>query len=230
MLDVVMVGHLPNYPRIAHRGLDVNGARTTSVIRGSLPSMVDLIGTPGKVVLSLEGGVHQDFEAAEAYLHSQMLAWQIVHANEVTSYYEAMMRGLEKCQSQLVAIVPAWVEVTDKQWVQRMMWPIGKDPTALLCGTFSEQGGARDLAPCILRQRTWPGGDFFLARRAKLWENLRLCNQPDKPWQQQLANATAENGWRIWSHPGIRFTTHAHEPHARKTVGTQVGSTKGSDR
>jgi hypothetical protein len=231
MLDIVMVGHRPNYARIAHRGLDVKGALTTSVIKGSLPSMVDLVGTPGKVVLSLEGGTHHDFEAAEAYLHSQMLAWQIVHANELTSFYEAMMRGLEKCQSQLVAIVPAWVEVTDKQWVQRMIWALGKDPTALLCGTFAEQGGARDLAPCIVQQRAWPGGDFFVARRVKLWENLKLCNQPDKPWQQQLADAASANGWRIWAHAGVRFQVLEHEAHERRsTVGTKAGTAKGRSR
>lgn len=218
MLDVVMVGHRPNFDRIASRGLSVKGRATRTVIKGSLPSMVDLIGTPGKVVLSLEGGVHRDFEAAEAYLHSQMLAWQIVHAEEVTSYYEAMMRGLQKCQSQLVAIVPAWIEVVDPQWVQRMIWPIGRDPTALLCGTFAEQGGAKDLAPCILKQRSWPGGDFFVARREKLIQNLLLCNQPDSPWQEQLANAASANGWRIWAHPGIRFNVHPHEPHERKVV------------
>jgi hypothetical protein len=221
MLDVVMVGHRPNFPRIAHRTLSVDGARTTSVIHGTLPSIVDLIGTPGKIVLSLEGGTHHDFAAAEAYLQSQAMAWQIVHADDTTTYHEAMMRGLEKCQSTLVAIVPAWVEVTDKQWVQRMIWPLGKDQMALLCGTGSEQGPARDLAPGVVKPRFWPGGEFFVARRLKLLENLKLCNQPGKSWQEQLALSAAANGWRIWTHPGVRFKVHEHEEHGRKKVGTQ---------
>lgn len=231
MLDIVMVGHAPNYPRIATRKILVDGSKSTTTIQGSLPSIVDLVGTPGKVVLSLEGGKHRDFEAAESYLQSQLLSWQIVHADEVTSYYDAMMRGLEKCQSQLVAIVPAWIEVVDKQWVQRMIWPIGRDPTCLLTGTWQEQGPAKDLAPHIVNPRVWPGGDFFVARRDKLFENLRLCNQPGVDFKTQLAQAAAANGWRIWSHPGVRFHNHAHEPHeGRKDVGAKARTASGRHR
>lgn len=229
MLDIVMVGHRPNFRRIAHRGLDVNGHRTSTVITGSLPAIVDKVGTPGKVVLSIEGGTRQEFESAEAYLQSQALAWQIMHAEEITSYYEAMMRGLEQCQSQLVAVVPAWIEVTDPQWVQRMIWAMGRDPTCLLCGTGPEQGPAKDLAPFILKHRTWPGGDFFVGRRDKVYQNLALCNQPDKSWHEQMATAAATNGWRIWAHPGVRFKTHKHTPHERKTVGTQAGTAEDRD-
>lgn len=221
MLDVVMVASRPNYPLMAARRVEAKG----KTIRGSLPSTVDLIGTPGKIVLSLEGGTHQDFEAAEAYLQSQVMAYQICFTEDTTSYYEALMRGLAMCRSSMVAIVPPWIEVKDKQWVQRMIWPLGKDSTALLCGTFSEQGVARTLAPVIMKPRTWPGGDFFVARREKLLENLRLCNQTDTDFTQQLATASASNGWRLWAHPGVRFENHKHELHERKTPRKETGST-----
>lgn len=229
MLDIVMVAHKPNYPRMAVRGIEPKGQQTKSVIKGSLVSAVDLVGTPGKVVLSLEGGRRMDFEAAEAYLQSQALAWQILHAEEVTSYYEALMRGIEKCQSQLVAVIPAWVEVTDKQWVQRMIYSIGRDPTCLLTGTWQEPGPARDLAPHIVKPRTWPGGDFFVGRRDKLHENLRLCIQ-EGDFRDQLAKAAAANGWRIWAHPGVRFKSHEHETHERKKAGTKARTSTSSDR
>lgn len=222
MLDIVMTAHRANFTRLAYRGLRPNGQLTEKALMGSLPSAVDLVGTPGKVVVSLEGGDRQDFEPAEAYLQSQALGYEILHHDEVTSYKEAVMRGLERCQSALVAIIPAWIEVTDKQWVQRMMWSIGRDPTCLLCGTWKEQGPAKDLAPHIVGARHWPGGDFFVARREKLWENLMLCQEDD--FYDELAKGAAANGWRLWSHPGVRFTNHEHEPHARKSPAKEGGS------
>lgn len=219
MLDIVMTAHTPNYTRMAHRGL-IPKSNELGIL-GTLRSAIDLVGTPGKVVLSLEGGDRQSFEPAEAYLDSQALAWQIVHSDEVTSYKEALMRGLEKCQSQLVAVIPPWIEVKDTIWVQRMIWAIGRDQTCLLCGTYREQGAARDLAPNILNPRTWPGGEFFVARRDKLWENLSLSQGVDM--YQDLANAATLNGWRIWAHPGVRFIRHEHEDHAVKKAPKEVG-------
>lgn len=213
MLDIIMTAHVANFKLMARRGLDSKG----EVILGSLPSAVDLVGTPGKVVLSLEGGDRQDLEAAEAYLQSQALAWQIVHSDEVTDYKTALRRGLEQCSSPLVAVIPAWVEVKDPIWVTRMTWSITKDPTCLICGTYPEQGPAKDLAPAIMPQRVWPGGDFFVARRDKLQENIRLCNGDDM--HDSLAKAASENGWRIWVHPGVRFKVHEHKSHERQKVG-----------
>ena len=105
MLDIVMTGHQANYKLMAYRGIKVSrSGASEKVMKGSLVTAVNLVGTPGKVVLSLEGGNRQSFEPAEAYLQSQALEWQIVHCDEVTSYKEALMRGLEKCQSPLVAV------------------------------------------------------------------------------------------------------------------------------
>ena len=224
MLDIVMTAHHANYKRMAHRGLKVvPGRESQKMVMGSLVTAVDLVGTPGKVVLSLEGGDRQGFEPAEAYLQSQALAWQIVHSDEVTSYKAALMRGLEQCHSPLVAVIPPWIEVNDKLWVQRMIWAIGKDPTCLLCGTYERQGAAKDLAPNIMNPRLWPGGEFFVARRDKLWQNLVLSQEED--FYDELAKAAALNGWRIWAHPGVRFINHDHEDHARKTVGEEAGTT-----
>ncbi len=208
---------------MARQAILPDGLKTKSQLMGSLPSAVDLVGTPGKVVLSLEGGTHKDFAIAEQYLQSQMMAWQIVHSEEVTTYYEAVIRGLEQCQSTLVAIIPAWIEVTDKQWVQRMIWPMGRDRTALLCGTWVEQGPAKDLAPHLVTPRTWPGGGFFVGRRNEVYENLRLCMEGEM--HDALAKAASMNGWRLWAHPGVRFNKHDHEPHERKTIGQEAGAT-----
>lgn len=210
-----MTAHSANFTRLAYRGLRPNGTLTEKALLGTLPSAIDLVGTPGKVVVSLEGGDRQSFEPAEAYLMQQALTYQIIHCDEVTGYKEALLRGLEQCQSALVAVIPAWIEVTDKQWVQRMMWSIGKDPTCLLCGTWIEQGPAKDLAPHVVTPRVWPGGDFFVARRQFLWENLKLCQED--LFYDELAQAAAANGWRLWAHPGVRFTNHEHEPHERKS-------------
>jgi hypothetical protein len=209
MLDIVMVAHKPNYTRMAHRGLSPNGSLTKSSILGSLPSVVDLVPVAGKVILSLEGGRHQDFEAAEAYLSGQNLTWQIVHNDEVTSYHEALMRGLDQCSSQLVAIVPCWIEVTDPLWVQRMLWPLQTDQTCLLCTTWAEQGPAKDLAPHVATPRKWPGGEILVGRRDTVIEQLRLSG----PNYEDLAKGAAQSGWRIWAHPGIRFTVHEHAHH-----------------
>lgn len=217
MLDIVMPAHLPNLKLVAERGVRPNRTgMPEEVIAGSLPSAVDKVGTPGKVVLSIQGGERQDFEAAEAYLDSQALAWQIAHNDEVTTYREALMDGLKQCQSPLVAIIPPWVEVTDPQWVQRMIWPIGKDQTCLLCGTYQEQGGAKDLAPNIVNPRIWPGGDFFVARRDKLIENLILGQTEDLT--KELGETAALNGWRIWAHPGVRFNYLEHHAHTRENT------------
>ncbi len=213
MLDILMPVHRLNLPLVARRVLNE--------IEGSLPSVVDLVGTPGKVVLSVQGGDRQDFEAAEAYLDSQALAWQIVHDDEIGDYRDALMRGLEQCQSQLVAVIPPWIEVTDTQWVQRMIWPIGKDQTCLLCGTMQEQGAARDLAPYIVAPRIWPGGDFFVARRQQLVENLVLSQSSDDIYGN-LAEDASLNGWRIWAHPGVRFTYHEHHAHTRKEAPERI--------
>lgn len=217
MLDIVMPVHAPNLGRVAYRGMRPNkrGLEEEAIL-GSLPSAIDLVGTPGKVVLSIQGGERQDFEAAETYLENQALAWQIVHNDEIGTYREALIDGLAQCQSQLVAVIPPWIEVTDPQWVQRMMWPIGRDQTCLLCTTYEQQGGAKDLAPNIVTQRVWPGGDFFVARREKLVENLILGQTEDVT--KELAEAAALNGWRIWAHPGVRFTYLEHNAHTRKST------------
>lgn len=222
-----MVAHQPNYPRMAHRALNPVEVKTDTSVRGSLQSAVDLVPVAGKVILSLEGGKHQDFEAAEAYLASQNLPWQIVHNTEVTSYYEAMMRGLEQCTSPLVAIIPAWIEISDSLWVQRMTWPMQKDQSTLLCTTWAEQGPAKDLAPHIAHPRKWPGGEIILARRAELVGILRLIDPA--ALYDNLALAVAANGWRLWAHPGIRFKVLEHDLHeARKTSGRQARKTAAS--
>ena len=229
MLDVLMVAHKPNFGRLAHRSLEVDGDDTRAVIRGSLPSAVDLVGTPGKVVMSLEGGQRQDFEPVEAYLHSQNLDWQIVHHEEVSTYREAVVRGLEECKSPYVAVIPAWIEVVDPMWVHRMMYPLGQDPLAILCTTHPEQGPAKDLAPGHVLPRKWPGGKFFVGRRDKIYENLRLCREDQ--FEEEFAKASSANGWRIWAHPGVRFKTHPHEEHARKKARQPAGAkTSNSDR
>lgn len=214
MLDIVMTAHRPNYLRMAHRGLS-QGAKTESSVRGTLQSAVDLVPLAGKVVLSLEGGRHQDFEAAEAYLSSQNLAWQIVHSDEITSYYEALMRGLEQCSSPMLAIVPPWCEITDPLWVQRMIWPMQKDQSTLLCSTWDKQGPAKDLAPHIAKPRVWPGGEIIVARRAELVDILRLLDPQD--FYNSLAKGADLNGWRVWAHPGIRFESHEHSDHEART-------------
>jgi hypothetical protein len=217
MLDIVMPAHKPNYERMAHRALS-QGAKTDTSVRGALQSAADLVPLAGKIVLSLEGGKHRDFEAAEAYLSSQNLAWQIVHSDEISSYYEALMRGIEHCTSTLLAIIPPWCEITDNLWVQRMTWPLSTDQTALLCTTGREQGPAKDMAPFIAKPRMWPDGEIIVARRAELTEILRLVDPSD--FYNNLAKAVALNGWRIWAHPGIRFTRHEHADHneARATT------------
>lgn len=215
MLDVVMVAHLPNYPRMAHRALNPVGTKTDTSVRGSLQSAVDLVPLAGKVILSLEGGKHQDFEAAEAYLASQNLAWQIIHSDEVTSYYEALMRALEHCTSPMLAIIPPWCEIVDPLWVQRMSWTLTTDQSALLCSTWDEQGPAKDLAPHIAKPRVWPGGEIIIARRAELTDIMRLVDPAD--FYNNLALAVAANGWRIWAHPGIRFNKLEHADHETRT-------------
>lgn len=218
MLDIVIVAHHKNYTRLAHRGLKIDGDKTRAVITGTLPSAVDAVGTPGKVVMSLEGGERQDFEAVESYLASQNLGWQVLHSSEVTSYREAVIRGIEKCESAYVAVIPGWLEVMDPQWVYRMMWPMGQDGSALLCATWAEQGAAKDLAPTVIMPRKWPeGGKFFIARRQQVYENLLLCTADQ--FEVELGQAASANGWRIWAHPGVRFQVHEHEEHARKTPG-----------
>ncbi len=216
MLDIVMVAHHRDYSRLAYRGIKVDGAATRETILGSLPSAIDKVGTPGKAVVSLEGGSHSDFESVQAYLESQNLDWRIVHHEEVTSYREAVLRGMEKCESAFVAVIPAWVEVKDPMWVHWMMWPMSKDPTALLCGTWSEQGPAKDMPPHVVGNRSWPGGKFFVARRSQTYDHLQLCQEDH--FEDELAKGINANGWRIWAHPGVRFTTHPHEEYARKTA------------
>lgn len=215
MLDIVMPAHKPNFDRLAHRALNPVAVKTDTAIRGTLQSAVDLVPLAGKVVLSLEDGKHKDFAAAEAYLSSQNLPWQIVHSDEVDGYYPALMRGLEQCTSTLVAIVPPWCEITDHLWVQRMTWSLGQDQTALLCTTGLEQGPAKDLAPFIATPRRWPGGEIIVARRAELTDLLRLVDPSD--FYLNIAKAAARNGWRIWAHPGIRFERHAHSDHEART-------------
>lgn len=214
MLDIVMVAHHRDYNRLAYRGLKVDGAATREVILGTLPAAINNVGTPGKVVMSLEGGVRQDFESVQAYLESQNLEWEIVHCDEVTSYREAVLRAMNQCTSAYVAVIPAWVELTDKQWVQRMIWPMSKDATALICGTWTEQGPARDMAPHVVGKRSWPGGKFFVGRRMQTHDHLKLCQEDH--FEDELATGINANGWRIWAHPGLRFLTHPHEEHARK--------------
>lgn len=211
MLDVLMVAHEANYPWMAHRALPGPGAKTEAAVRGSLQSAVDLVPLAGKVVLSLEGGRHQDFEAAEAYLSQQNQPWQILHCDEVTGFYQALLRGLEHCTSTLIAIVPPWCEIHDNLWVQRMSWTLSNDQRALLCSTWEEQGPAKDLAPHICKPRVWPGGEIILGRRAELTDILRLVKPED--FYNDLALAVARNGWRLWAHPGIRFERHPHEDH-----------------
>lgn len=216
MLDILMVASRPNYVRMAYRGLNPNGASTQSSILGSLPAAVDRTTLNGKVVLSLEGGKHQNFEAAEAYLATQNLPSQIVLCSEITTYHEALIRGLEQCTSELVAVIPPWIEIADDLWVQRLTWAFTKDPTCLLCGTWPEQGPARDMPPHIVKPRVWPGGDMFVARRRMLLDLLRLAT--DGNFQEALVNA---NGWRVWAHPGIRFKALEHDDHnpRKKTRG-----------
>lgn len=225
MLDIVMVAHKPNYVRMAHRGLTTNGALTQSSILGCLPAAVSRTTLNGKIVLSLEGGKHKDFEAAEAYLDSQNLPWQIVHSDVVTTYREALIRGIEQCSSPMVAVIPSWIEITDPLWVQRMTWAFSKDAACLLCGTGPEEGPARDMAPFVAKPRVWPGGDFFVARRQDLVDMLRLATEGE--FYDPLVRA---NAWRVWVHPGVRFKIHEHDDHkqSEKAQGT-VGSSAGSD-
>lgn len=211
MLDIVMVAHAPNYKLMAHRAVPATGSSTDTVIRGSLPSAVDQVPMHGKVILSLEGGRHQDFESAEAYLASQNLPWQIVHSDETSSYYQALMRSLEQCASKLVAIVPPWCAIRDEKWVQRMIWPLQRDPAALLCTTWEEQGPAKDLAVHVAKPRVWPGGEIILARRAELHGLLRLVDPSN--FYPNLAKAVGLNSWRLFAHPGIRFERLPHDDH-----------------
>lgn len=218
MLDVLMVAHQANYLRMAHRALPGPGSKTDTAVRGSLQSAVDRVPVAGKVILSLEGGKHQDFEAAEAYLSGQNLPWQILHCDEVTGFYKALLRGLEHCTSAMVAIIPPWCEIKDNLWVQRMSWTLSNDQRALLCTTWEEQGPAKDLAPHIAKPRIWPGGEIILARRAELADVVRLVKGED--FYTDLALGVARAGWRLWAHPGIRFERHQHEDHdaARATA------------
>lgn len=217
MLDIVMVAHKPNYRLMAHRALPT-GSESETTIRGALPSAVDRVPTAGKVILSLEGGRHQDFEAAEAYLPTQNLPWQIVHSDEVTGYYPALVRALEQCRNPMVAIIPPWCEIRDDMWVQRMIWPMRTDQAALMCTTWEEQGPAKDLAPHVAKPRIWPGGEIILARRAELAGLLRLVDPND--FYPSLAKTVGLNSWRLFAHPGIRFDRRPHEDHdaARKAI------------
>lgn len=211
MLDILMVAHEANYKRMAHRALPSSTRKDETEIRGSLPSAVDSVPVAGKVILSLEGGRHQDFEAAEAYLDSQVLPWQVVHSDEISDYHQAMVRGLAQCTSPVVAIIPAWCEVLDQMWVQRMTWPLSHDQGALLCTTGREQGPAKDLAPFPCKPRIWPEGEIIVGRRTELAGFLALSDPGD--FYNDLARAVARNSWRIWAHPGIRFERHPHEDH-----------------
>jgi hypothetical protein len=210
-----MVAHKANYQRMAHRTLPPEGGDAVSVLAGSLPSAVDLVPVAGKVILSLEGGRHRDFEAAEHYLQGQNLEWQIIFNTDVTSYKQALLRALEQCKSPLVAIVPPWCEIKDPLWVQRMRWPMEKDQLTLLCTTGEEQGPAKDLAPFVATPRRWPGGEIIFARRVELTALLTLIQ--DESFYETLAKDAAAASWHIWCHPGIRFNLHPHEPHEPKS-------------
>jgi hypothetical protein len=214
VLDIVMPAHVGNFKRMAHRSMAVTGRVAAECIAGSLPSIVNLASMPGKVVLSLEGGNRQDFEAAEAYLQEQKLQWQIIHNSEVTNYHQALLAGLAECRSPLVAVVPPWVEVKDPQWAHRMVWALRKDPSALLVGTHEVQGTAKDLAPYVGKPRMWPGGEFFVARREAIEQNIKLVAA--ESMHADLARNSSLNSWRIWVHPGVRFQTHEHEDHSRR--------------
>lgn len=229
MLDIVMAAHKPNFLRMAHRALNPIGGNPDTSVRGSLQSAVDRMSINGKVILSLEGGLHPDFEAAESYLHTQNLPWQILHNEEITNYHGALMLGLEHCSSPMVAIIPPWTEIVDSIWVQRMLWPMQTDPTALLCTTWEEQGPAKDLAPHVAMPRKWPGGEIIVGHRQVLIDQLRVSGSD----YDKLAVGVAAAGWRVWAHPGIRFNLLEHDnhhearPETRRTAGS---ATAGSDR
>jgi 2-polyprenyl-6-methoxyphenol hydroxylase-like FAD-dependent oxidoreductase len=108
----------------------------------------------------------------------------------------------------------AVVEVKDPQWAHRMVWALRKDPTALLVGTHEAQGTAKDLAPYVGKPRMWPGGEFFVARREAIEQNIKLVAA--ESMHADLARNSSLNSWRIWVHPGVRFQTHEHEDHSRR--------------
>lgn len=229
MLDVIMAAHRPNFIRMAHRALNHDASKSEPSIKGALQSAVSSIPLQGKVILSLEGGKHQDFEAAEAYLSSQSLPWQIIHSDEVTSYHECVLRGLEEAKSPHVAIIPPWVNITDQRWVQRMMWCLQKDPQALLCSTWEKTGPAKDLAPHVATPRRWPGGDIILGRRHDITTYWRMADP--KEIYNCIATDAQTGGWRIWAHPGISFDVEEHEEHEprKKTRKSRQGSSTGGN-
>jgi hypothetical protein len=204
---------------MAHRAVKaVNGESKTSIV-GSLVSAVDRTPLAGKVVLSLEGGKHQDFEAAEAYLGTQNLPWQIILSDEITGYHQAVLRGLEKCAAPVVAIIPPWQEIVDDLWVQRMSWCLQRDMASLLCTTWEQEGPAKDLAPHVAQPRKWPGGRIILGRREDLTNIWRLIGPEDL--YANLAEAAATGSWRIWAHPGIRFNSLEHETYEGQKTGAK---------
>jgi len=224
MLDIVMSASKPQYRLMAHRALKVTGQEAETHIHGSLPAAVSCTPLAGKVVLTLEGGKHQDFEASEAYLSTQNLPWQILLNDEVTTYQKAVVRGLMHCTAPMIAIVPVHQTIRDAMWVQRMSWCLQKDPKALLCTTWEAQGPAKDLAPHVATPRRWPGGEIILARRQEFTDIFALLD--DAKLYENLATAAAAQSWRIWAHPGIRFDTHEEQedrPKARPAAANSVG-------
>lgn len=216
MLDLIYPVHRSNFYLLAQRRIVEHKDGTEGeVFEGAMPFSEQYVDVPHRIIVSAEGGSRSDLATIESWLNGWGSEWKIVHNAEVTSWDEAMMRGLAQAKNKFVAVIPPWFHIKDKRWFGKMQAPFNKDNLAMLAASLKEPGKSFTIPPFVLDRHKHPQGPMFVTRLNALQELAPI--PPCKNWLEEYSANIQRAGGRRWEVQSVGFELQEHEEH-RKPV------------
>ena len=174
---------------------------------GTLPALLNHTDIDSEVILSVMGGIEEDFEEIKQYLESKPGDWMILHEREDLTEFTAIKNGVDAARRRYVAIMWPDVIVQDSRWFGKMQAVFLKAPHPGLVAIPGECMGRGSMPPTRLaRPYDHPVAGLILTTKASL-----SINEPSSaPWEKEFSQRCARNGSSRWVHNGVLFSRFAN--------------------
>lgn len=160
---------------------------------------------PTRVILSLQGGLEEDFRPMLAALDDRDAQYTVLYDKEVRGRNAAIEEGMDIANAAYVAVLYPTCEIRDPKWFGKLQSIFLKTPHPGMVSVLEVEPSNSNTPPRRLDKKYHhPTGPLFLTSRTAK-ELFRPKAPIEDDWQYAFSvNAANQGGYR-WVHPGVLY-------------------------
>jgi len=167
-----------------------------------------------RYILSLQGGVKEDFQELAGYLVENEIEATIIHEREVLGRNAAINEAMDMTSAKFIAVCYPQCIIRDDKWFGKLQSIFIKTPHPGIVGVPDVDPKSSNAPPLRLDKKYHhPTGPLFMICKV----SLEIC-RPKGPlseddWQYTFSESCSRQGSCRWIHAGVFFSTNEHKSH-----------------